>query len=96
MTPKPKTELMIKPISVMGMDLLSFKYKGVFGTLAEGPDWATLYDIVSTNRGKGEVQECILLLKERFKAKRFGGTVALNPVMKHIYQKLNITEYAHE
>lgn len=40
--------------------------------------------VVSTNPGQGECQECLSLLNEYYKEKRFGCTVALNPTMRHI------------
>ena len=88
------TDLLLRQVNALGMDLTLFQYKGVSGSLAEGDDWATMYSIESANEGRGECQECLLLLKEHYEAqgKRFGSSVALNPRMRHILQKLDIYE----
>ena len=91
-----KSKLVTKPIKVMGMDLTAFKYKGVFGQLGEEKDWATIYHIESTNPNKGECQECLRLLKEKYKDKMFGCSIALNPKMQHILKKLKIKEYKED
>lgn len=90
------SNLILEQIDLMGMPLTSFRYKGVTGTLAEEDDWATIYSVESSNQGKGECQECLKLLKEKFCNKRFGCTVALNERMRHILQKLQIHEYDDE
>jgi hypothetical protein len=81
---------------VLGMPLTKFEYKGVYGHLSEGDDWATIYNIQSANPGNGEAQEALMILKNLYSDKRFGSTVALNPTMKHILEKLEITEYDDE
>jgi hypothetical protein len=87
--------MLIKPIKVLGMDLFEFTHKDVKGHLFINDTHATIYDVESNNYGVGECQETLSMLKEEYETngKVFGGTVALNPTMKHIYQKLNITEY---
>ena len=59
------------------------------------PDWATLYNIQSLQENQWHAQKLLIEAKEYYESqgKRFGWTVALNPAMKHIYTKLNITEY---
>lgn len=84
----------IQKIDVLGMPLLEVKHKGVVAHFGEGDDWITLYDVLSTNKGKGETQEMLKKMMMRYKHKKFGGSVALNPTMKHIYKKLKIKEYA--
>ena len=74
-------------------EILQVIHKGVVAHFGEGDDWITLYDVKSKNENKGECQEMLILMREKYKGKKFGGTVALNPAMKHIYRKLNIEEY---
>lgn len=74
----------------MGMETIDAYYKGVFMNLAEGHDWVSIYLCESKNKGKGEVQEMIKLLREDFKGKKVCGSVPLNPVMKHIYDKCGV------
>jgi hypothetical protein len=87
--------MFIEEVKVMGMDLFKFTHKGVSGHLFVNNKHATIYDVMSKNRNKGECLETLGMLKEEYEAnnKIFGGTVALNPTMKHIYQKLEIKEY---
>ena len=60
-----------------------------------GDNWATLYDIISGNQGKGEATRLLQKAKKYYKdlGKTVGGTIALNPKMKHIYNKLGYLEY---
>jgi hypothetical protein len=90
--------MIIKPAKVLGMELFEFAHKGVTGHLYVDDKHATIYDVMSANRNKGECLETLGMLKAASEAnnKIFGGTVALNPTMKHIYQKLEITEYDNE
>jgi hypothetical protein len=76
--------------SEMGMETINAFYKGVFMNLAEGDDWVSIYLCESKNKGKGEVQEMIGLLKNDFKGKTLNGSVPLNPVMEHIYAKCGV------
>lgn len=61
--------------------------------VAEGDGWATIYVVYSESRGKGYCQQLLTKLKDIYKDVRFGCTVALNPTMRHILDKLNIEEY---
>ena len=85
--------LSIEPVNLLGMDLLRVEYRGVVAHFGEGEDWITLYDVHSANEGRGEVQEMLKRMMERYNGKRFGGSVAVCPAMRHIYCKLEITEY---
>jgi hypothetical protein len=89
----PMKKLIERKVIALDMPLLEFQWKGVTVYVAEGDDWATIYLVQSENEGKGECQELLKLLKKRFKDKDFGGSVALNPIMRHIYRKLKIPEY---
>lgn len=60
-----------------------------------GDDWATLYAVASGNESHGEATELLRQAKAYYESQRkhVGGTVALNPAMKHIYEKLGFEEY---
>ena len=92
--------LQLSEVEILGMPLTLFAYKGVTGTLTEVEEegWATIYSVKSSTTGKGQCQECLRLLKEHYEAKglRFGCSVALNPAMRHILQKLGIHEYSDD
>lgn len=70
-----------------------YREKGVEVLVAEGEGWATIYTVDSSIPNKGYCQQLLLQLKEIYKDVRFGCTVALNDKMRHILQKLEITEY---
>lgn len=74
----------------MGMEIVIAKYKGVIMTLAEGPDWVSIYSCDSRNGGKGEVQSMVDLIKQDFKNKKLHGSVPLNSTMEHIYKKKGV------
>jgi len=90
--------LFLRPVTVLGMELIEFRYKGVEGHIGVEDDRATIYDVESSNPGQGECQECLSLLKQHYEeeGKRFGCSVALNAAMRHILEKLGITEYSDE
>ena len=88
--------LNVQPVNLLGMDLLEVRYKGVEAHFGEGEDWITLYLVSSANEGRGEVQEMLRQMMQRCGGKKFGGSIALCPAMRHIYQKLEIMEYAEE
>lgn len=79
-------------------ELLHYKMNSCSATVAEGENngkkWATIYDIQSIEQGKGDATKLLLALKNRYRNWDFGGTVALNDTMKHLYQKTGIKEYA--
>lgn len=80
-------------IDKLGMELHQYTWKSCVATVAEGDGWATLYDITSGEQGKGHATELLKLLKHVYRNVSFGGTVALNPAMEHLYKKLKIKEY---
>jgi len=82
-------------VNVMGMELERWSHKDSFIDVAEGDDWATVYMAESKVKEKGHMQELLLEAKKHYEdnGKKFGGSVALNPAMRHIYQKLGIKEY---
>lgn len=79
-----------------------FKLDGCVATVAinELEKWATVYFIetIPSMRNKGLATELMKYLKINLEGKgyRFGGTVALNPAMKRVYEKSGVTEYADE
>lgn len=87
----------IADISAMGMPLEQWKYETCIAEFGVGPDWATLYHIVTPvpDRGKGYATTLLIEAKAKFEGqgKKFGGTVALNDTMKDIYKRLAIEEY---
>jgi len=80
------------------MELEEWTHKSCVADFALGEDWATLYDIESTEEGQGHATELLTEAKRFYEAqgKTFGGSVALNATMQHIYRKLGITEYADD
>lgn len=87
--------IVLKSVEVMGMNLIRITYRSCIAHVACDPDWATIYDINSSEQGKGHCQELLKQAKEFYSqhGKVFGSTVALNDAMKHILQKLEIVEY---
>jgi len=87
-----------KTENAMGMPLEIWRHKSCEMQIGKGEDWATVYLIESADKGKGHAQELLTEAKKHYEGLgiRFGGSVALNPVMRHIYQKLNIFEYTDE
>lgn len=80
-------------MSNSNVNLVTYRENGVKAIVAEGKNWATVYTIESSNPNKGYCQQLLSSLKRIYKDVDFGCTVALNPTMKHILQKLNIKEY---
>jgi hypothetical protein len=91
---KGKPELLHRTIDMMGVELEEYKWKSCIAQVGTGKGWATVYSIESGEQGKGHAQELLKLLKYVYRDVKFGGTVALNPAMAHIYKKLGIKEYA--
>jgi len=65
-------------------------YKGVTFNVCIDEKTVSIWTIESKNQGKGEVQEMIDLLKKDFPDKEIFGSVPLNPVAKHIFDKKGI------
>lgn len=85
--------MQIRKANILGIPIDEYHAYGVVAQVYETPDWATIYFIQSLDPGKGNCQKMLLELKDIFKDKQFGCTAALTPRMKHILQKLDITEY---
>ena len=85
----------MKQVNILGMPLDEWEHKSCIAHCGVGEDWATIYDIESKEKGKGHASELIIKMKQYYEAqnKKFGGTVALNPTMSHIYKKLGILEF---
>ena len=92
----PGQFLMTAEINQMGMPLTAYKWKGAYCEVGVGDDLATVYICESENPGHGEMQMLLKLVKNIYKDKTFGCTVALNETMKHILQKLGIKEYSED
>lgn len=90
-----------REINFAGMPLVQYTANHVRVIVAEGVQngrkWATIYEVVCEPifRNQGRTQAILSVLKRKYEADQyvFGGTVALNPTMAHIYKKLNIKEY---
>jgi hypothetical protein len=80
-------------VNILGMELDRFMYESCTAEFGVGEDWATLYHIKSTEEGKGHADELLRLAKEYYKGKKIGGTVALHPAMRHLYEKHGYHEY---
>ncbi len=92
----------LKPqkVTTLGMELEQWNFESCsaeFG-VNDTEKWATLYFILSKERGKGYATEVLKQAKEYYEKKsyKFGSSVALNPGMEHVLKKLNITEYTQE
>lgn len=82
-------------VNQMGMEFEQWTHKSCTAAFGIGDDWATLFIIESENPGKGEATELLTEVQELYKkeGKTVYGSVALNPAMVRIYNKLNIKEY---
>lgn len=88
-------KLYISKGSQMGMQLILVKWKSCTATFGEGPGWATIYSIDSSEKEQGHAQELLIQMKAYYSLldKKMASTVALNPTMEHILEKLSIKEY---
>lgn len=82
-------------IEFMGMPLEKWNFESCEATVASGDEWATLYSVRSDDPSKGHATALLIAAKKHYEnlGKRFGGSVALNPRMQAIYQRIGITEY---
>lgn len=80
-------------VNIMGIELTRWTHKSCVCDVAEGDNWATIYTIESKKQGKGHATELLEYLKRYYGGYKFGGSVALNPTMAHLYKKLKIKEY---
>ena len=89
--------IIVQDVVVMGMPLTRWTYKGCEADFGVGEDFATLFVIESKEKRKGYATLVLSVAKSFYEAKgkKFGGTVALNDVMRHIYRKLKIEEYGN-
>lgn len=87
--------ILVQDVNVMGMPLVRWSYKGCEVDFGIGEDFATIYSVESKDKGKGYATKLLGVAKAFYEhnGKKFGGTVALNDTMAHIYKKLNIEEY---
>lgn len=77
----------------LGMELERHTYKSCTADFGVDEKWATVYNINSETPGKGHARKLLENAKEYYKGKEIGGTVALNPTMKHLYNELGYKEY---
>ena len=85
----------IERLCYLGIETDLWKHKSCQAEFGFGSDWGTLYLIESKEEGKGHATELLKKAKKYYERKglKFGGSIALNPVMSHIYTKLQIEEY---
>jgi len=93
-------ETVIGPIEVivLGMPLERWEYQSCtadFGIGEDSEPWATLYNIQSSEEGKGHAAALLRAAKEHYvtEGRKVGGSVAIHPAMKHLYRKLGYIEY---
>ena len=84
-----------KKVNVLGMELDEWEFASCVAHFGVGSDWATLFDITSLIEGRGHATTLLREAKAYYEAqkKKVGGTVALNPIMRKIYQELKIHEF---
>jgi hypothetical protein len=66
------------------------RYKSVFMELFIADEGVCIDGVNSSNPCKGEFQEMIDLLREDFKGKELSGSVPVNPIAKHVFDKKGI------
>ncbi len=71
-------------------EITEARYKGVVMKMDVLDDLVFIYGMESANKGKGECQEMIALLKEDFKGKKFGSSPPVNEASKHILEKMGV------
>jgi len=83
-------------VTILGMPLDEWRYKSCVAHCATGESWATLYDIESSEEGKGHATKLLLAMKGHYENRglAFGGSVALNNKMRGIYKKCGVKEYS--
>lgn len=87
----------IEKVNVCGMELEQWTHESCVANFGVGDDWATVYDIQSSDEGKGHATQLLIEARHHYNAiqgKKFGGSVALNDRMRNIYKRLGIEEYA--
>ena len=84
-----------KVVNILGMWLNEWRIDSCIAHFGVGKDWATLFYIESSIEGRGHASTLLAEAKNYYesKNKKVGGSVALNPKMKHLYKKLKIKEY---
>lgn len=82
-------------VNILGMKLDEWKVDSCIAHFGVGYNWATLFDIWSDERNKGHATKLLKVAKEYYESQKkvVGGTIALNPIMSKIYDKLKIKEY---
>lgn len=90
----------VDPMTGSDVQLYKWKYcrAMVYENLPE--KWATvsLIETHPEHRNQGQATEMMLFLKKMYEKNgfKFGGTVALNPAMKRVYEKTGIKEYVDD
>ena len=74
----------------MRREITEARYKGVIMELEEHEDLVFIYGIVFSNKGKGECQEMIDLLREDFKGKRLCSSPPVSKAAEHNLDKKGV------
>ncbi len=71
-------------------EITEARYKGVIMKLDEWDDMVFIHGMESSNKGKGECQEMIDLLRKDFKGKRLCSSPPVSDASKHILDKKGV------
>jgi len=82
-------------VNILGMELDEWWYESCSAHIGVWENWATIYDIQSSQEGQGHATQLLLSMKSYYgnQGKEFGGSVALNERMARLYKKCGIKEY---
>lgn len=67
-----------------------FQHKGVTAELQVLPEFVTVIRIESTNKGKGEVQEALQMIREKYSDRPLASAATEGKAMRHICNKLKV------
>lgn len=70
----------------MGMNLDEWSFGSCTANVGTGDGWATIYNIQSTEPGKGHATYLVIQMRDYYEENgiEFGSSVALSPAMKHL------------
>lgn len=81
------TKSKISEMFIDGSEIFEVKHKGVSISICPKDDYISIWSIESNNPGKGEVQETIKLLKQRYPNKKFYSSSPHTNAAKHILDR---------
>jgi hypothetical protein len=85
----------LEKMNIMWMEQDRWTHESCTCDIVEWDDWATIYSIESTEKGKWHAQALLIEAKKYYedRGKKFGSSVSLSGAMSHILKKLDIYEY---